>query len=70
MPWIIGRNIAVIPFYFLKGKGKAIIRAKVDSIKGLPMMIKKRQSIKKTIPDSSIERWILVWCRAKIPKQG
>ena len=70
LPWIIGRNIAVIPFYFLKGKGKTIIRAKVDSIKGLPGMIKKRHSIKKTIPDSSIEKWIFVWCRARVPKQG
>lgn len=68
LPWIVGRNISVIPFYLLKGRGKAIIKAKVDSFKGLPGMIKKRQSIKKTIPDSLIEKWILVWSRAKVPK--
>jgi hypothetical protein len=68
IPWIIGRNIAVIPYYFLKRKGKAIIKAKVDSVKGLPRMIKKRQSIKKTISDGAIEKWIQVWSHAKIPK--
>jgi hypothetical protein len=66
--WIIGRNIAVIPYYFLKRKGKAIIKAKVDSVKGLPRMIKKRQNIKKTISNGTIEKWIQVWSDAKIPK--
>ena len=68
IPWIIGRNIAVIPYYFLKRKGKAIIKAKVDSVKGLPRMIKKRQNIKKTISNRTIEKWIQVWSDAKIPK--
>ncbi len=68
IPWIIGRNIAVIPYYFLKSKGRAIIKAKVDSVKGLPRMIKKRQTIKKTISDGAIEKWIQVWSRAKVPK--
>ena len=68
IPWIIGRNIAIIPYYFFKGKGGAIIKAKVDSVKGLPRMIKKRQSIKKTISDGAIEKWIQVWSHAKVPK--
>jgi hypothetical protein len=68
IPWIIGRNIAIIPYYFLKGKGRAIIKAKVDSVKGLPRMIKKRQSIKKIISDGAIEKWIQVWSNAKVPK--
>jgi hypothetical protein len=68
IPWIIGRSIAVIPYYFLKCKGRAIIQAKVDSVKGLPRMIKKRQSIKKTISDGAIEKWIQVWSQAKVPK--
>jgi len=67
-PWIIGRNIAIIPYYFLKSKGRTIITAKVDSVKGLPRMIKKRQSIKKTISDGAIEKWIQVWSHAKGPK--
>ncbi len=68
LPWIIGRNIAVIPYYFLKNRGRAIVKAKVDSIKGLPAMIRKRQRIKQTISDSTIEKWIQVWSHAKLPK--
>jgi GT2 family glycosyltransferase len=67
-PWIIGRSIAVIPYYLLKSKGRAIIRAKVDSVKGLSGMIKKRKNIKKTVSDSTIEKWIRVWSEAKAPK--
>jgi GT2 family glycosyltransferase len=61
IPWIIGGNIAVILYYFLKRKGKAIIKAKVDAVKGLPRMIKKRQSMKKSISDGEIEKWIQMW---------
>jgi hypothetical protein len=67
IPWIIGRNIAIIPYYFLRGKGRAIIKAKVDSVKGLTRMIKKRQNIKKTISDGAIEKWIQVWSHARVP---
>ena len=68
IPWIIGRSIVVIPYYFLKRKGRAIIKAKVDSMKGLQKMINKRQSIKKTISDGEIEKWIHVWCQTKVLK--
>jgi len=66
--WIIGRNIAVIPYYFLRNKGRTIIKAKVDSLKGLPEMIKKRSKIKKTVSVEEIEKWIQVWSKAKFPK--
>jgi hypothetical protein len=68
IPWIIGRSIVVIPYYFLMRKGRAIIKAKVDSVKGLPKMINKRRSIKKTVSDGAIEKWIQVWSHAKVPK--
>jgi GT2 family glycosyltransferase len=68
-PWIIGRNITVIPFYFLKGKGRTIINAKVDSVRGLPRMIKKRQSIKKIVSDYTIEKWMQVWSHARVVKK-
>jgi GT2 family glycosyltransferase len=67
-PWIIGRNIAIIPYYFLKSKGRTIIKAKTDSVKSLHRMIKKRQSVKKTISDGAIEKWIQIWSHAKVPK--
>jgi GT2 family glycosyltransferase len=66
--WIIGRNIAVIPYYFLKSQGRTILKAKVDSLKGLPGIIKKRSKIKKTVPVEEIEKWIQVWSKAKLPK--
>jgi GT2 family glycosyltransferase len=68
LPWIIGRNIAVIPYYFFKKRGRTIVKAKVDSIRGLTAMIRKRQRIKQTITDSTIEKWIQVWSHAKLPK--
>jgi hypothetical protein len=58
----------IIPYYFFKSKGRTIIKAKADSVKGLPGMIKKRQSVKKTISDVAIEKWIQVWSHAKVPK--
>ena len=62
-PWIIGRNCAVIPYYFLRGKGRAIIGAKVDTVKGLPLMIGKRRYINKNVHSRTIEKWIHVWNR-------
>jgi GT2 family glycosyltransferase len=60
-PWIIGRNLADIPYYLLQGKGMAIIKAKINMIRGLGGMIKKRVMIKRIVPDAEIERWIHVW---------
>ncbi len=62
-PWIIGRNCADIPYYFIHGKGRAIIRAKIDMIKGLPAMVCKRRDIKRHVPAGVIEKWILIWSR-------
>jgi hypothetical protein len=66
-PWIIGRNCGVIPYYFLHGKGRVIIRAKMDMIKGLPSMVRKRLTIKRRVPPSEIERWITTWCQVSKP---
>jgi GT2 family glycosyltransferase len=57
-PWIFGRNCADIPYYFLMGKGTVILRAKIDIIRGLPAMIKKRGRVVKKIPDADIRKWI------------
>ncbi len=58
LPWIIGRNCAVIPYYFFKGNGLAALKAKVDAIRGLNSIIKKRRNIVKKIPDEEIKKWI------------
>ncbi len=42
LPWIIGRNVAVIPYYILKGYGITILRSKIDALKGIPKMLAKR----------------------------
>lgn len=42
LPWIVGRNLAVIPYYILKGHSRAILRSKIDAIKALPKMLAKR----------------------------
>jgi GT2 family glycosyltransferase len=44
LPWIIGRNIAVIPFYILNGHATIILRSKIDAIRGIPKMIAKRSN--------------------------
>jgi GT2 family glycosyltransferase len=68
LPWIAGKNCADLPFYFLQGKGKAIIRAKIDSIKGIGRMWKKRGCIPNKASRSQIERWIRVWSEKHPPQ--
>jgi len=43
LPFIIGRNLAVIPFYIVKGHGIAAVRSKIDALLGLPALLKKRR---------------------------
>jgi GT2 family glycosyltransferase len=66
-PWIVGRNCAVIPYYIYHGKGCPIIRAKIDMMKGLPAMIRKRREINRRASPSEIEKWITTWCQISKP---
>ncbi len=59
LPWIIGRNIAVIPYYILKGHGSTIMRSKIDAIKGLPKMLAKRSNY--TVNENEIQRFVHTW---------
>jgi GT2 family glycosyltransferase len=61
LPWIVCRNCAEIPFYFLQGRGRAILRAKFDCMKGIPKMWKKRNTHLHKISGDQIEKWIHVW---------
>lgn len=54
LPWIVGRNLAVIPYYAVKGHGKAIIKAKIDAVKGLPKILRKRKEQRKLIKEHEI----------------
>ncbi len=42
LPWAIGRNLAVLPYYAVKGHGLSALRSKVDALKGLPAALLKR----------------------------
>jgi len=60
-PWIIGRTCVVITYHLLKGNGGAIAMAIFDSLRMSSRMIKKRNSIKRTVDDDHIKEWILTW---------
>lgn len=58
LPWIICRNLAVIPYYVLKGHGNTIIRSKIDAIKGLLKIISKRS--KYSVNEKEIEKFMVM----------
>jgi hypothetical protein len=64
LPWIVGRNIAIIPYYSVKGKGRIILKAKASALKGLFKTIKKRQRYDAR-NCRNLERFINKWCRVK-----
>lgn len=59
LPWIIGRNIAVIPYYILKGHCNTILRSKMDAIIGIPKMLVKRSS--RLVDENEIRRFVQTW---------
>ncbi|WP_214041225.1 glycosyltransferase family 2 protein [Methanoculleus sp.] len=61
LPWILGRNLAVIPYYAVRGRGWAIVRSKVDAVRGIPRMLRKRSTIRRKVPDSVIKRFTQTW---------
>ncbi len=65
LPWALGRNLAVIPYYATKGFGGTILRAKVDALKGLPRMLAKRW--RKTPSGPDVERFINTWAAVPLP---
>lgn len=59
LPWLIGRNIAVVPYYILKGHAWAILRAKADAIRGIPMILAKRSG--GSVHARDIRRFVQTW---------
>jgi GT2 family glycosyltransferase/LmbE family N-acetylglucosaminyl deacetylase len=47
LPAHLALNIFTLVYFSVKGHGKLILRAKIDAIKGLPKMLKKRAIIQK-----------------------
>lgn len=66
LPFIIGRNLAVIPYYFSKGHLRTILRSKIDAIKGIPKMMEKRSNC--LIDESEIKKYILTWADMRYAK--
>jgi GT2 family glycosyltransferase len=63
LPWIVGRNLAVIPYYILKGHSRAILRSKIDAIKALPKMLAKRAQ--RLEDEYEISRYIQTWANIR-----
>jgi len=63
LPWIIGRNIAVVPYYIIKGHGTAILRSKIDAIKGIPKMLARRS--RSHVHEKEIKKFLRTWAPAR-----
>lgn len=67
LPWIIGRNCADIPYYLSRGKGRVILKAKAGALKGITMMMRKRNHALLKVPEAEIRKWIRVWMTSHRP---
>jgi hypothetical protein len=56
LPLILARNLAVIPYYVLRGQGRVILKSKLDALRGVPSMIRKRRQVLRVTPDDEIAR--------------
>jgi len=61
LPWIVGRNLLVIPYYALFGHGRTILRSKIDAVRGIPRMLRKRKKVVRKAPEEGIGRYIRTW---------
>ncbi len=66
LPFILARNLAVIPYYVLRGQGRVILKSKLDALRGVPDMIKKRRQVLRVTPDDEIAKFIRI--RARIAR--
>ncbi|KUL03005.1 MAG: Glycosyl transferase, family 2 [Methanoculleus marisnigri] len=67
LPWIVGRNLAVVPYYAIRGQGRTILRSKVDGLRGIPLMLKKRKTVVRRVSDGEIRKHIRRWSEIKEP---
>ena len=45
LPWIFGRNLLSVLYYSYQGRGELVIQAKIDALRGLPGIIRKRKKV-------------------------
>lgn len=61
LPWIIGRNIGVIIYYLLQGRGKLIFRAKIHALAGLGRMLRERKTVIRSVPYDEFSPYVRTW---------
>jgi GT2 family glycosyltransferase len=61
LPWIIGRNLAVIPYYSVNGKCSTILRSKIDALKLMPKFMRKRRQVVRKEFDYNILKYVKIW---------
>jgi hypothetical protein len=66
LPFMVGRSLAVMPYYALKGHGVAILRSKLGALTGIPKMLKKRRAWGK----NDINKFIRTWADIKKPPKA
>ncbi|MCX6677066.1 MAG: glycosyltransferase family 2 protein [Methanothrix sp.] len=64
--FILARNLATIPYYALRGQGRVILKSKLDALRGIPGMIRKRRHVLRATPDNEIAKFIRI--RARIAR--
>jgi GT2 family glycosyltransferase len=67
LPFILARNLAVIPYYALRGQGRVILKSKLDALRGVPSMLRKRSQIVRKTPENKIAKFIHTWARIARP---
>jgi len=65
LPFILARNLAVIPYYALRGQGRVILKSKMDALKGVTKMLSKRKDVVRRANDAEIERFVKTWSSMK-----
>lgn len=65
LPFIVARNLAVIPYYALRGQGGVILKSKLDALKGVVKMMEKRKDVVRRADYSHINRFVEIWGRMK-----
>ncbi len=66
VPFMVGRSLAVIPYYVLKGHGVTIFRAKADALIGVPKVLGKRGRG----GNGDINKFIRTWADIKKPPEA
>jgi hypothetical protein len=61
LPFIVARNLAVIPYYALRGQGGVILKSKLDALKGVVKMMEKRKDVVRRADYSQINRFVEIW---------